>query len=313
MNLSIITSPRLNQTNDFKREAAQAYTSYASKAEPYKNHLDHLKMGLSIKFTKMHGLGNDFIFVDKTDLPVGFPINKMVSSVSKRHTGIGCDQFILYEGKNSYIDMEIFNADGSSAKACGNATRCLAYLFGTKNNTKEVTVNVNGRKLLCKLNNGTNVSVNMGIARFDEDWMPAYEKLAKELSQYLSANVEFLCVDIGNPHLVIIDQNFSNEDMALLGAKFEKSPLFKFGANINFATISDNVINLKVWERGAGFTYACGSGACASFAAGHKLGFVADSAKVKFELGVLEMDFLKEGILMSGPVSLVASGIFYYE
>jgi len=261
----------------------------------------------------MHGLGNDFVFVDRANLPTEFSVSEIVSFIAKRRVGIGCDQFILYKDNGLSIDMNIFNADGSVAKACGNATRCLAYFYGKKNNVKEVIVSVEGRNLLCNLIDKNNVSVNMGIASFNEDWMPTYENLLKELSPYLSSSAETLCVDVGNPHLVIIDQNFTKEDMKLLGQKFEKSHLFRFGININFATILNNVINLRVWERGAGLTYACGSGACASFAAAHKLEFVSDSAIVKFELGSLNMDFLKDGILMSGPVSFVAEGIFYYE
>ena len=270
-------------------------------------------MNLSIKFTKMHGLGNDFVFVSKKDIDEIDNIPKMVLSISNRHTGIGCDQFIIYENKLPHISLEIYNEDGSSAEACGNATRCIAYLFSEKTGEKDVEISVAGRILDCRAENINNVSVNMGQAKFTTNWMPSDTILANELRPYLSSSAEFLCVDIGNPHLVIIDQNISIEDMVILGPRFEKSHLFPSGVNVNFISIEDNKINLKVWERGVGFTYACGSGACASFAASSKLGFIPSKAKVQFELGDLEMEYKEADIVMSGPVALVAEGTFYYE
>ena len=269
-------------------------------------------MSMEVKFTKMHGLGNDFIFVDKKDLPAAFDIKPAVISLSRRHTGIGCDQFIIYDDQDSFIDISIYNSDGSSAQACGNATRCLSYLFSKIKNTEHIKISVQGRVLECAAENADNVSVNMGEVKFDCAWMPSYESLAKELSPYLSSSAQFLCADIGNPHLVIIDPNLSQDDMSLLGPRLEKSALFPNGVNVNFANILDDVIELKVWERGAGFTYACGSGACASFAACHKLGFVPDNAKVKFELGTLDMKLESGEVIMNGKVALVAMGIFYY-
>lgn len=269
-------------------------------------------MNFPIKFTKMHGLGNDFVFINKKDIALAINIQELVKYCAKRHTGLGCDQLIIYEETGPSIALEIYNADGSMAEACGNATRCISYLFNQKTRGKNITISVNERILECNINDADHVSVNMGKPNFASTWMPDYSALSKELKTYLSNSAEFLCVDIGNPHLVIIDPNISEEDTELLGQKFEKSPLFPFGANINFASINNDIITLKVWERGTGFTYACGSGACASFAASSKLGFVGEKAIVQFELGSLNMEYKNQDILMSGPVALVAEGTFFY-
>ncbi len=265
-----------------------------------------------IKFTKMHGLGNDFVFINKHDLSDADNIQEIVEACAKRHTGIGCDQIIIYEEKKDNISLEIYNSDGSRAEACGNATRSIAYIFSQRTGKKDIVISVGTRILNCNINDKNHVSVNMGKVNFASSWMPDYSVLSKELKTYLSNSSEFLCVDIGNPHLVIIDPNIHQEDIEFLGPKFEKSSLFPKGANINFASINNDIINLKVWERGTGFTYACGSGACASFAASSKLGFVGDKAVVKFELGDLTMEYKNDEILMSGPVTLVAEGIYFY-
>lgn len=257
----------------------------------------------------MHGLGNDFIFVQKGDLKNDLDIKDIVLRYSNRHTGIGCDQFILYEPNEDFVSMEIYNSDSSKAGACGNATRCLAYMLTVDSDEKKITLDVNGRKLLCEAKSKDEVYVNMGKVSFSESWMPDSTLLSSALSPYLSSNAEFMCADIRNPHLIILDQNLSPEDMNLLGPRMEKSPIFPDGVNVNFAKLINDEIELKVWERGVGYSYACGSGACATFASLIKLGFVQNQCKVRFELGLLSMKLENNEIIMSGPVSFVAEGI----
>ena len=259
----------------------------------------------------MHGLGNDFVFVSKSDLGPELNLHNFILEISQRNIGIGCDQFIVINEKDDFIEMEVYNPDGSSAEACGNATRCITKLMCEKRNISNLNVFVKGRKLECNYINKI-ASVNMGAPKYNEAWMPDDFTLNSELSKFLSPEASVIAVDMGNPHLVIIDNSISENDMKILGPKFEKLNIFKNGVNVNFASVNDEIINLKVWERGTGFTYACGSGACASFAACNKLGFTPDNAIVRFELGDLKMSFKNSEVIMSGAAELVAEGVYYY-
>jgi diaminopimelate epimerase len=267
-----------------------------------------------IEFTKMNGLGNDFIIIDKTKIPESLDLASLINFASHRHTGIGCDQFIIFDKiSNNLAEMIIYNSDGTSAKACGNASRCLAYLLYEVSGSKKINIKVQDRILECEVNGKNKVSVNMGTVSFDEPWIPAKNDLTKELGDYLSPSSEFICADIGNPHLVIIDNILSQSDYKLIGSKFEKHNLFPDGVNVNFVSLKSNKLHLKVWERGAGFTYACGSGACVSFVASRKLGYAGDEAEVVFELGTLYMKYVDECIIMEGSISKTAEGKLIYD
>ena len=152
----------------------------------------------------------------------------------------------------------------------------------------------------------------MGKPNFTAPWMPQPEHLWLLAEKYMIEPKEVLCVDVGNPHLVIF-KKLSSYDKEIIGTDAQKHPLFPGGINVNFASISDDEITLKVWERGAGFTYACGSGASATFAAANKLGFVDNNAKVIFELGHLKMNQKDGNVLMTGPASYVFSGEYLHE
>jgi diaminopimelate epimerase len=262
---------------------------------------------MQIEFVKMHGLGNDFVIVQKSTELASLDLNKLVKKISDRRLGLGSDQFILYEGSACEYSMFIFNQDGSRAGACGNATRCLAKL------ANEITINVSGRKLRCIMNDDGDVSVNMGKASFSEAWMPKESKLWEIAALYKLEPREILCVEVGNPHLVILKADLSHEDQELIGKNLEHHTLFPDGVNVNFASVKNQEIRLKVWERGAGFTLACGTGACASFAAAKKLGFIDDEALVKFALGNLKMLMDGGDIVMTGKAELVARGSYYYD
>jgi diaminopimelate epimerase len=262
---------------------------------------------MKINFTKMHGLGNDFLFIQKNDLAHIKDIKKFVEKYSDRRIGIGCDQLILYENNNLITNMYIYNSDGSEAKACGNATRCLAYMNFLENNQRNLTIKAGERFLDCIVEQDGEISVNMGKVIFDADWMPDRHILSSKISDYLSSD-SYICADVGNPHLVIIDNDLSYEDMNIIGRIFEKSEIFPEGVNVNFVKINSDDITLKVWERGVGFSYACGSGACASFASCIRLGYLSDRAYVKFQLGKLDMRILNDDVIMKGSATLVARG-----
>lgn len=260
----------------------------------------------------MHGLGNDFVIVNSKDLTHDYDLSILAKNIADRHTGIGCDQFIVYDKQIDYYEMIIYNIDGSSAKLCGNASRCLAKLIYMNDGEKDIVIKAANKKLSCKLAPEDKVSVNMGSVSFNENWMPAREKIWTFAERYMIDLKEAICVDVGNPHIIIFSK-LSEQDQKIVGEKLQDRELFADGVNVNFADIRDNKIYLSVWERGAGLTLACGSGACASFAASVKLGFIHSYSEVVFKLGTLQMSKSSGSIIMIGPASLVARGEFYYD
>lgn len=265
-----------------------------------------------ISFVKMHGLGNDFVIINQADLPSHFILSDLAKLIADRYTGIGADQFILYKKYPNYYEMNIYNHDGSHAKACGNASRCLGKLMNLYFKEKNITLKVIDREINCHIEDDNQVSVNMGQVSFYENWMPSSERIWAIAERYGVELKETICADIGNPHLVIFS-NLSDPDKEIIGKQLQTNELFPEGINVNFAEVVNDKINLKVWERGIGFTLACGSGACASFAAARKLGFVREESEVVFKLGSLKMKQNEENIIMKGPATLVARGEFYYE
>ncbi len=266
-----------------------------------------------IKFTKMHGLGNDFVIVKEDQLNFVDKINNFAKSVGNRKTGIGCDQFIVYKFEQPNLcEMTIYNADGTYAEACGNGTRCLASLIYEKYSVKELKIKTGSRIIHSQIL-GSEVAVNMGKPNFQADWIPDKNDLFDILNLFSISFKEVEYVDMGNPHLVIISNEINQNDRKILIDKINSSNLFKNGVNIGFAKIVNNMIDLYVWERGVGYSFACGSGACAGFAAAEKLGFVKDAAYVKFELGSLKLNYDNGDIVMTGPTTKIISGDYYYE
>lgn len=265
----------------------------------------------SLPFVKMHGLGNDFVIVNQLDLPTNYNIQELAKKTAHPHTGIGADQFIIYNKVSDYlIEMFIFNHDGSQAEACGNANRCLASLMNKKFGLEEINIKVNEREIACTVLSDDKISVNMGAFSFNKQWMLSEDKIWLIAKRYSLEFKEMICVDIGNPHFVIFG-NLSDQDKYIIGKQLQNDDFFKGGVNVNFASIKDDKIYLKVWERGTGFTLACGSGACASFAAAKKLSFVKDDTSVVFELGSLKIKEVAGELLMTGSANFIAEGLFY--
>ncbi len=261
-----------------------------------------------IPFVKAHGLGNDFVIADLRDLPAGSDLSKLALNISDRRLGIGCDQFLLYKEEEKFCEVIIYNSDGSRARACGNGTRCLAKLIASRKGLANLTLKVGDRNLDCFMEADGNVTVNMGKVSFSG----TNDKIL-ELSRLYSMDFkEIICADIGNPHLVIFG-NLSEADKEILAKRLSEEDIFPDGVNVNFASLRDGKIFLSVWERGAGFTLACASGACATFASAQKLGFVGLEAEVVFKLGSLYISSRGGDIIMEGDANLVAEGKFYYE
>ncbi len=258
----------------------------------------------------MHGLGNDFVFINKNEIKHQ-PDAEFITKISDRKTGLGCDQLIIYARlAPKFYSMEIYNPDGSKAGMCGNATRCLALNAFEEYGESELTISINNRNIKAKIVSDELIEVNMGPAGFDEDWMQKIGEFAELVKDYQLNLKELVYVDMGNPHIVIFYDNLSAKEQRLLGQTLQHHTAFLDGINVNFAQLENDVINLKVFERGVGFTLACGSGACATFAAATKLKFVKENAIIRFEKGDLNMSYSNLDIIMTGPAQKIAVGYY---
>ena len=257
----------------------------------------------------MHGLGNDFVVIDAREQAVAMPPER-VRAIADRHTGIGCDQLILIgTSDNADVAMRIFNADGGEVEACGNATRCIPLFLG-----RDVMIETQGGLLSAALVDG-GASVDMGEPHFEWDAIPlAYAMDTLRLPISWENLPPPLCVDVGNPHVVFFVEDLDAVDTARLGALIENDPLFPNRVNVNFAQVTGTAsLRLIVWERGAGLTRACGTGACATAVAAIRRGLLGGRpggpVTVSLPGGDLLIDWAPGGnIRMTGPAVLVFSG-----
>jgi diaminopimelate epimerase len=210
------------------------------------------------RFDKMHGLGNDFVIVDAREEP--FEVTaELARAIADRRTGIGCDQLILLEPSDrADLGMRIWNSDGGEVESCGNAARCVVQLTGAR------TIDTPGG-LLAGEKLGNEVEVAIGEPRFGWDEIPlAYPMDTTALPMAWDGLEHPAAVNVGNPHLVFFVANPLDIDLHELGPKIEHDPAFPQRINVNVAEVAGNDLFLKTWERGAGLTAACGTGACAS-------------------------------------------------
>ncbi|MDQ4419808.1 diaminopimelate epimerase [Sphingobium sp. DEHP117] len=257
------------------------------------------------KFAKMHGLGNDFVVIDARVVPVDITAQR-ARAIADRHTGIGCDQLIVV-GKSDKADvaMRIFNADGSEVEACGNATRCIPLFIG-----RDVTIETRAGLLDARLA-GDGASVDMGAPRFEWDAIPlGYAMDTLSLSVSWEDLPSPAAVNVGNPHVIFFVDGLEAVETERLGPLIEHDPLFPARVNVNFAQpLNDRHIRLIVWERGAGLTQACGTGACATAVAAIRRGLARGPVTVSLPGGDLEIEWQPGGhIQMTGPATFVFSG-----
>lgn len=250
-----------------------------------------------VSFHKMNGLGNDFVILDRREASLDLPVSRL-QMLSDRKRGIGADQILVLEpSRNPKADvlMRIFNADGSEASACGNGTRCVAWLISQeKNNQETVVVETIERALPARVVDTKRVEIDMGI--------PAVgDKALCELAVPFSEKV---FINMGNPHVVFFSEDLESHNLAEWGAKVEKDNRFEGGVNVNFASLhGKNTIKLHVWERGTGFTDACGTGGCATATAAFHLKKVNFPCDVHQPGGILVIDRKPNGHLtMTGDV-----------
>lgn len=261
-------------------------------------------MVTTLSFDKMHGLGNDFVVVDGRSHPISLT-SAQIMALSNRHTGIGCDQLIVIESSDSAdLKMRIFNPDASEVEACGNATRCIVAREG-----RDITIETSGGLLHATMD-GALVSVNMGQPRFEWQSIPlAYAMDAQNLPLAWEGLAGGCCVNVGNPHVVFFLGEDNTPDFATIGALIENDSVFPERINVNFARVGQNGIDLVVWERGAGLTQACGTGACATAVAAILTKRVTGPVEVRLPGGTLQIEWEQGGdIIMRGPATHVFSG-----
>jgi diaminopimelate epimerase len=256
-------------------------------------------------FHKMHGLGNDFVVIDTRAQAV--PVDAAAARrIADRRRGIGCDQLILVESSDvADLRMRIFNADGSEVEQCGNALRCVAMLAG---GTPSIET---AGGLVAAAPDGGGISVDMGEPRFDWDRIPlAYPMDTAALPVGWDALREPVAVNVGNPHAVFFVPDLDAVDLATLGPRIETDPLFPERINVNVAQVTGPAaLRLRVWERGAGLTSACGTGACATAVAAIRRKLVASPVTVSLPGGPLTIAWAPGGtIRMTGPATHVFEG-----
>lgn len=262
---------------------------------------------MKIEFTKMHGAGNDYIYVDTFKYPIENP-GELSERWSKYHTGIGSDGLVLIGGsKVADFSMRIFNADGSEAMMCGNASRCIGkYLweYGLTDKTDVTLETLSGiKKLHLNISNGTveSVTVDMGEPK-------CYGMVSLGDGYGYASGIS---VSMGNPHLVIFVDDISQVELEKVGPRLEHHPLFPDRVNVEFAQLlGDGRVRMRVWERGSGITQACGTGACATFVAACHEKLCNGVASIVMDGGTLKIstDAATGNILMEGPAVKVFDG-----
>lgn len=265
---------------------------------------------MRIKFTKMHGLGNDFVMLDAREAPLPPITTAVAASLANRRTGIGCDQLIVLENDDAAdFRMRIFNADGGEVEACGNAARAVALLHGAK---AEVATD-GGIIKLSPLDGGA--EVDMGKPRFGWEDIPlAYALDTAAMPTSWEALENPFALNVGNPHAIFFVDDCEAIDLSSLGPIIEHDALFPERVNVDVAHIENGEINLRVWERGAGLTRACGTGACATAVAAISRGLVSSPVTVNLPGGALTIAWERGGsITMTGPAIESYRGSFEWD
>ena len=269
-------------------------------------------------FLKMHGLGNDFVVLDARAADLELTPERR-RTIADRRLGVGCDQLIVLErptDREADVFMRIYNPDGGEAGACGNATRCVASVVMDERKSDYVTVQtIAGLLESQKAGLGSNglpvISVDMGPARLDWREIPVSQACdTNHLPLGLGPLQDPVGTNMGNPHATFFVDDADAIPLAELGPKLEHDRLFPERANIGVAQLlGEDRLRLRVWERGAGITLACGSGACAAVVAASRRGLVQRKADVVLEGGTLTIEWLRDGhVLMTGGIALAFKG-----
>jgi diaminopimelate epimerase len=272
---------------------------------------------MKLLFSKMHGAGNDFVVID--GIGQGFePSPAQIRHIADRHFGVGCDQLLLVEkAQNPAADFRyrIFNADGGEVEQCGNGARCFVRFVIDNGLTTKTAITVETRSGLIqpRLEADGRVTVNMGAPRFDPSEIP-FDAPAQQITYELDvdgARVEISALSMGNPHAVQIVENVDTAPVLQQGPLIERHPRFPNRVNAGFMQVLDRThVRLRVYERGAGETLSCGTGACAAVVAGIARGLLDACTDVETRGGILTIEWQGEDkpVMMTGPAETVFEG-----
>ncbi len=269
-----------------------------------------------IEFTKMHGLGNDFVVIDAINQSIDLSTEQIVA-IADRHFGVGCDQLLLVEKPTSQqaeFRYRIFNADGGEVEQCGNGARCFAVFVREKGLTTNTVIPVETAGGLIELKVVDNqVTVDMGVPGFRPESLPFLTENQAETYYLMVNGAEYAigAVSMGNPHIVMQVDDVDTAEVEKTGAVMERNKQFPQRVNVGFMEIVNrNEIRLRVYERGAAETLACGTGACAAVAVGRMWGKLDEQVTVRLHGGNLTIRWPGEGqrLLMTGPAITVFQG-----
>lgn len=268
----------------------------------------------SLAFRKMHGLGNDFVVLDGRMGAIALA-PAAVRAIADRRTGVGCDQLIIIEPAvvpTADAFMRIYNADGGEVGACGNATRCVARLLMEERSSDAVAIATTAGILACRRDVGGRVRVDMGRLRYAWEEIPLARAVdTLHLPIAVGPLTDGVALSVGNPHAVFFVANAEAVPLAQCGPQVETDPLFPQRTNVEAVQVLNRAtLRMRVWERGAGITQACGTGACAAAAAAHRRGLVDAQVRVILDGGELLIELPADGhVLMTGPATLAFSGV----
>ena len=269
---------------------------------------------MNFKAFKMDGLGNDFVIIDNRIDDIKLSIDQIIKICNRSF--IGCDQIVIINKSiNSDANLLFYNSDGSESAACGNGTRCVAYLISKEKNKKSINLNTKSGILNSKILDKNLVETVIGVAKTEWEEIPISQKMdTKNLNLKITdknKNEYFggTAVNVGNPHAIFFVDKLENFNLEDIGPNLEINKLFPDRCNITLAEIKDSKkIFVKVWERGAGLTKACGSAACATAFASKINGLTGNEVDIEFELGNLSISINKNNsIKMKGAVSNINS------
>lgn len=272
---------------------------------------------MELTFTKMHGLGNDFVVIDATSQPIELTMEQ-IRFLADRRLGVGCDQVLLVERpRQPEVDFtyRIFNADGGEVEQCGNGARCFARYVRDQGLTRKdhITVATAAGVITLHIEADGQITVDMGMPIFEPADIPfAADAQAEAYALEVEATqVEVSVISMGNPHAVMRVEQVDKAPIASLGPRIESHARFPRRVNVGFMQVVDRQhIRLRVYERGVGETLACGSGACAAVVVGRQRGWLDDKVTVSLPGGILKIQWSGEGqpVLMTGPAVSVFEG-----
>lgn len=274
----------------------------------------------TLRFTKMEGLGNDFVVIDATRAPFALT-TAHIRLLADRRFGVGCDQVLVVETgrKDADFRYRIFNADGGEVEQCGNGARCFVVYVREHGLTdlREIRVETAGGIIVPRLDDDGEVVVDMGVPRFAPSDIPFIDGTGAlvESLDVDGTRVAISAVSIGNPHAVQRVDDVDRAPVGILGPLIERHPRFPQRVNAGFMQIVDRAtMRLRVYERGAGETLACGTGACAAVVAGRRLGLLDERVRVRMRGGELTVAWFGEGapVTMKGPARTVFEGEWRY-